>query len=401
MKFIFSLFIFSLCTSFLAYSQDSNYIKISSDVRYQYLGTYDVPLLNEILTKEVPQAIGAKVSFSPPKNAVKLYKVEYNSVIPEQNNRPTLASGLIAIPDTGLKSMPMISYQHGTLYADMGVSSQPDKCFEMRLMIAQFAAQGYIVIGADYFGLGSSKEKDSYMVLKSHVQSCYDMYEAAKDIMEKEEINIQNLFVTGWSQGGVVSMAFLERLETLGVPVKAMGTAAAQCEGFVMANGFLSHPRKIDAEWVTMVFILTAFSFEEYYQIPGLARGVFNEELYDVAKRVYNKDLSLEVKDYPTDLRKLIRPEYFDSNYFKESAYGKLLLEMHPYRFDIKTPVKMCYGDADECLSVGLARLPMEWQKAMGNHRVEAISMGPDATHRITYARAAVEWKKWFDLLIK
>jgi pimeloyl-ACP methyl ester carboxylesterase len=399
MKTFFSVLIFFILSNFLTYSQDADYIKISSDVRYQYLGTYDVPLLNDILTKEVPQAVGGKVSFTPAKNAVKLYKVEYNSVIPEQNNRPTLASGLIAIPDTGLKSMPMISYQHGTLYADMGVSSQPDKCFEMRLMIAQFAAQGYIVIGADYFGLGSSKEKDSYMVLNSHVQSCYDMYDAAKAILEKEAITINNFFVTGWSQGGVVSMALLERLETLRIPVQAMGTAAAQCDGFVMANGFLSHPRKIDAEWVTMVFILTAFSFEEYYQIPGLARGVFTEEFYDVAKRVYNKDLTLEVKDYPTDLRKLIRSEYFDSNYFKQSAYGKLLLEMHPYRWDIKTPVKMCYGDSDECLSIGLARLPMEWQKAIGNNTTEAISMGPDATHRITYARAAVVWKKWFDSL--
>jgi hypothetical protein len=131
--------------------------------------------------------------------------------------------------------------------------------------------------------------------------------------------------------------------------------------------------------------------------VPGLAKGVFTEEQYEVAKRVYMKDLTLEFKDFPLDLRKLIRPEYFDPAYFKKSAYGKLLLQMHPYRWDIKTPVRMYYGDIDQCLAVDLARLPYNWQKAMGNDKVEVFSVGPDGTHRIAYGRAVPEWKKWFD----
>jgi hypothetical protein len=297
--------------------------------------------------------------------------------------------------------MPLLSYQHGTLYGDMAPPSEPDKSFEARLMIAQFAAQGYVVISADYFGLGVSKEKDSYIVLNSQVQASFDMYKAANLILNKEGITVSDFFLTGWSQGGVITMAFLEKLETIGIRVKAVGTAAAQCDGFVMTNGFLSHPRKIDANWVTTMFILTAFSFEEYYRMPGLARGVFTDEQYDLARRVYLKDPTLPLKDFPLNLRKLIRPEYFDPNYYAQSAYGKLMLAMHPYRWDIKTPVRMYYGDVDECLAIGLARLPMEWQKAMGNDKVEAISAGSDATHRITFGRAAPEWKKWFDSLLR
>jgi hypothetical protein len=61
----------------------------------------------------------------------------------------------------------------------------------------------------------------------------------------------------------------------------------------------------------------------------------------------------------------------------------------------------MYYGDIDECLAIGLARLPYEYQKAMGNNNVEVFSAGPDATHRITYGRAVPEWKSWFDSLQK
>jgi pimeloyl-ACP methyl ester carboxylesterase len=332
---------------------------------------------------------------------VKIYRLIYNSVVPEQNNRPTVASGIIAIPATGARTMPLISYQHGTLYGDMAPPSDIEKSFEARLMVAQFAAQGYVVISADYFGFGASKEKDSYIVLNSQVQASFDMYKAANLILNKEGVTISDFFLTGWSQGGVITMAFLEKLESVGIRVKAAGTAAAQCDGFVMTNGFLSHPRKIDADWVATMFILTAFSFEEYYRMPGLARGVFTDEQYDLARRVYLKDPTLPLKDFPLNLRKLIRPEYFDPNYYAQSAYGKLMLAMHPYRWDIKTPVRMYYGDVDQCLSIGLARLPMEWQKAMGNDKVEAFSVGPDGTHRLAFGRGAPEWKKWFDSLLR
>lgn len=396
MKKFLSVLTFVLAVA-IGFSQNTGFVPISSTVRYKYIGTYDVNKLNQFQNKEVPEIIETKVNYTAAKNAVKLYKVEYRSMVPEQNNRPTWASGIIAIPATGAKSMPLVSYQHGTIYGNMGVPSTPDNSWETQLMIAQFGGQGYVVIGADYFGLGSSTEKDSYIVINSQVQASYDMYEAAKLILAKEGIGITDFFITGWSQGGVITMALLERLEAYKVKVKAAGTAAAQCDGFVMTNGFLSHPRKIDAPWVSCMFILTAFSFEEYYQVPGLARGVFTDEQYELAKRVYMKDTTLKYEDFPFDLHKLIRPEYFDAAYFKQSVYGKLLSDMHPYRWDVKTPVRMYYGDIDQCLSIGLARLPYNWQVAIGNDKVEAISAGPDATHRITYGRAVPEWKKWFD----
>lgn len=88
---------------------------------------------------------------------------------------------------------------------------------------------------------------------------------------------MKQLFLTGWSQGGVVSMGFLETLEKNNIAVAAASTACAQCDGFVMLSGFLNHPRPIDAPWVSAMFILTAFSYEEYYGVPGLAEALFTE----------------------------------------------------------------------------------------------------------------------------
>lgn len=374
-------------------------LSISNAVYYELIGTYDIARLNHILTVEIPAATGTKENYTPAKNAVKLYRITYPSVIPEQNNRPTMASGLIAIPEIADKHLPVISYQHGTAMEKDLVPSFPEKSFETRLMIAQFAAQGYVVFGADYFGLGLSKEKDGYMVIGSQQQACTDMYEVTKLILPKIGITPTSFFLTGWSQGGVVTMTFLERLERSNTKVTAAATVAAQCDGYVMLNGFLNFPRKIDGSWVTAMFMLTLFSFEEYYQIPGLAQGFFTPELYPIAKRVYEKDPSLKPEEFPTDLKKLIRKEFFDPVYFRNSAYGKLMSELHPYRWVIESPVRMYYGEIDESLTNGLAVLPSAYQKAIGNNKVEAISLGADANHRIAFARAVPQWKKWFDQL--
>ena len=131
-----------------------------------------------------------------------------------------------------------------------------------------------------------------------------------------------------------------------------------------------------------------------------MAESLFTPEAYAIAKGIYLKDGSVDPAELPTDLRTLIRREYFDPAFFRASAYGRLISTMHPYRWVIRTPVRMFYGEVDECLTVGLARLPMEYQRALGNTTVEAISTGPDANHRMAFARAVPEWKKWFDSLI-
>jgi|SRR5690554_4999450 len=98
------------------------------------------------------------------------------------------------------------------------------------------------------------------------------------------------------------------------------------------------------------------------------------------------------------DLRKIVRKEYFDPNFFQESAYGKLMAQTHSYRWLIRTPVRNYYGEMDEAISIGVGKLAMDYQQAMGagNPKVVAISTG-DTSHRGTYAKAVVEWKAWFD----
>ena len=247
---------------------------VASGVRYELIARWDVAKLNQILDADTPKFFGTAVTYTPATNAVRLYRVTYNSVIPEQGNRPTVATGLLAVPEVAGTSLPLVSYQHGTVYGKQQVPSYPDQSPETQLMIAQFAGQGYLLIGADYFGMGGSTEPEGYMVKASHQQATHDMLLAARAVLAQMKLTPTRLDIAGWSQGGFVTMAFLERLEAVGEPVTAAATASAPVDVMATLNGFLFFPRKNDADWVTTLFILSSFSFENYYRVPGLARSL-------------------------------------------------------------------------------------------------------------------------------
>lgn len=192
-------------------------------------------------------------------------------------------------------------------------------------------------------------------------------------------------------------MALLEKLESAGTAVKAAATASAPVDIFVALNGFLNFPRKIDAPWLTTLFIWSSFAFENYYSVPGLARSLINDQYYDISRKAYEKQPVREA-DVPTDLRQLIREEYFDPRFFANSAYGKLVAATQAYRWVIRTPVRNYYGESDEAISVELGQLAMTYQRSIGNQNVEAISTGK-STHRGTFAQAVPQWKVWFDSL--
>ncbi|GAB4068043.1 alpha/beta hydrolase [Ancylobacter sonchi] len=385
-------------------AQDGAAVEVASGVRYEFLARWDVERLNQILEVDTPAFAGLAQTYTPARNAVRLYRVTYPSVIPERGNRPTVASGLLAIPETqetgaGETTFPMVSYQHGTVYGKQEVPSFPEQSPETQLMIAQFAGQGYVMIGADYFGLGTSDEPEGYMVKASHQQATFDMLTASRSVLAAMKLAAPKLYLAGWSQGGFVTMAFLQKLEAAGVAVEAAATASAPVDIYVALSGFLDFPRANDASWVTTLFILSSFSFERYYGVPGLARSLINDDYYEVARKAYERQ-PFDAKDIPTELKKLIRAEYFDPQFFAASAYGRLVAATEAYRWIIRTPVRNYYGEADEVISVGLGRMAMTYHRAIGagNAKVEAVSTG-ETNHRGTFARAVPQWKAWFDAM--
>ena len=407
--------------------------------KFEHLGTISKTRLNdEILHTELESFASNPAmwpgytmpSYAPATNDVDIYKVTYASTVPEQKNREIIAYGLIAVPvaidgkDMSGMKYPMLSYQHGTVYGKHEVPSdsfsnnhgQDNGAYETRLNVAEFAGNGYVVIAADYFGMGDSTEPEGYTVKASHQQACLDLYRSTQEWLKSKDAGVSDLFVAGWSQGGLVTLDFLEKLEQEGIKVKAASTASAPADPFAAASAWLFHPRDgkdgntADAVWVNTVLILTAFSYENYYSRPGLAEEVFNKDYVEAYRKIYTrqyksvtfttdgKSMMVDGVRTPTKPLEMLSERYQDPGYFSKSDYGTFLKNVGNYRWYVQTPLRMFCGVQDEAFGLGIAKLPFQYQSIFQPNRIETVDV-PAATHRGTFLSSVQGQKTWFDQL--
>ena len=378
---------------------------LPSGVTCERIGSYSVDRLNQVLTQEVREQLSDyPVTYSPARHAVTLYRITYRSVIPELGNRSTIASGLLAIPETGGNTFPVVSYQHGTVFSKTAVPSRPEESMETRLMLAQFAGQGYIVVAADYFGKGSSRETDSYLAKASTQQACLDMLRAGKAVSEKLGVPWGPLFVTGWSQGGWATMVFLNKLESVGIPVTAAAPICAPEDLFACINHWIHDPSPSDSLFLPELLALQLHACERYYRLPGLADAAIRPEYRAAARDLYLDKLTWPglLKKFPRHPAEMLQPSFVEQSSLGSGKYWEITQQNQAYRWRCKTPVHNYYGTADEIVPPYIARLPVAYQQIMaGAESSPAEVQGTKANHHGAFVAAVAREKKWFDSFLK
>lgn len=362
-------------------------------------------------------------SFNPATYPVDIYKISYVSRIPEQRNKKTILTGMIAIPKVGEGRYPktpkLVSYQHGTIFGKYQCPSYAfapnnpetignywDGGYEDRLVTAVFAGQGDVVIAADYLGMGDSTESEGYSLKGSGQQACLDCYLAASSFLTAKGIRPSGLFLNGWSQGGLVTLHFLEKLEELGYPVTAASTASAPADPLAVMNGLIYNPSPIQASWNNVMLVLSVFSYEKYYSQPGLAKEVINPDYYELCKQVYDRkgpdslgktySILFGSNAITNNFWELVQPKYHDPLNLAASIYGKDLDRNQGYRWFSFTPLHMYYGLVDEVVTVPVGLLPKYYDQALGNTNITAFPV-VGGNHRGTFLQAVANQKIWFD----
>lgn len=330
---------------------------------------------------------------------VKLYRVTYQSAIPEFG-RPATATGLIAIPVVPNQQLPLISYQHGTVFDKRMVPSVPSMSYETQFMISQFASQGYVLIGADYFGLGeNTTEPNSYFVRNSTEQACLDMYYAALQILEKEKISKTKFFVSGWSQGAYNTMLFLRRLEIERIRVDAAFTAAAPVDPLFFVTRGLFNPRPIDADYTPAALCNLMLSVETYNRLEGLSKQYINPKYYQYARDFYDFKIDYSRFDslVPKKLNEVFTQAFFDDAKQANTPFWKILNNSEAYKWLSVTPFTAYYGMMDEAVPETIAAYAVEYMRKLGKQDAYQVNAGANADHRDTYIESLISAKPWID----
>jgi len=189
-----------------------------------------------------------------PKCGVRVEYMQYDTVDVKGNK--TDATGAVFIP-TGTDAScsgnrPIVLNAHGTAttkaynFAEVG-NANNEAGPAATLLAALFAGQGYVVISPNYAGYDkSSLAYHPYLNAQQQSHEMADALKAGREVIRRtgSATNVADngkLFITGYSQGGYVTMATTRYLETLKEPVTAAlpisGPYAMEAFGDVVFGG--------------------------------------------------------------------------------------------------------------------------------------------------------------------
>jgi hypothetical protein len=375
---------------------------------------------------------------------VDVYRVAYRTTIPEQGNRPTVAYGLVAIPQGVSGQIPVVSYQHGTLWLKESAPSQAfswDKtstavvkyglteqelyfsAYETRLNVAAFAGQGYAVVAADYIGIGNSVENDAFFVKQSGQQACLDMLAASERLLASKSLYRSDLFLNGWSQGGIATVAFQEALEARGVSISGVSTSSAgpDTNQFVTQSIFNRRPYSTqtvpDAPWRVFVPQFSAFSLGGYHGQVNTPLELLGGN-YEVSRKFYMREFKAPPSfEWQLDVRGEMVPVFIqdgvtttaevsrfidqkaarDPRAFERTAYARLFADAGSGKTRLVSDMRMYYGDQDEAGPEAVATSIATWQRGtFGKTNIEMVNV-PYASHRSTALTAVAGQVEWFN----
>lgn len=159
---------------------------------------------------------------------VDLYKLVYTTL--DADEKIVKASGLVVIPkkDSQLGS-PLLSYQHGSIFYNAEAPSNDLSAVTPPVLLGSL---GFVTIAADYVGYGESHgHPHPYILQKPSAAVGIDLLIASKKWFGQKNIPLNSqLFLTGYSQGGYVTMAMHKALEQLNDPTLKV-TAAVPAAG--------------------------------------------------------------------------------------------------------------------------------------------------------------------------
>lgn len=358
----------------------------------------------QIASKTTSQVSSVLGSSGGPYNAVKIYKVKYNTKDPFNNN--TVASGAVFVPNMACDSFPVVTYCHGTVLRKTQVpSAQYDSNYEG----LYFASKGFVVSMPDYLGLGDNPGFHPYLHSETEATATLDLIRAVREFLaDSTDIDLNGqLFVTGYSQGGHAAMATLKHIEDNNLHSEFNVVAGAPMSGpFSLST---VQPRTIyDSVYSYNAFtpyVINSYQYvygniytnvSEYYDapydanIPPYLNGSYTFEALNVT-------LPTNVYNFMND--SVLNAFIADTITFS-TPLRSALKQNDNYSWDAGSmPIRLCYCGSDDLVLPGNSMVAEDSMSAMGSTDVTAVDINPAGDHFTCFTPAMSYVRNWFNTL--
>ena len=315
---------------------------------------------------------------------VKMYKLTYNTV--DTDSLPIIATGAFFIPtNTTCTDFPFAVYNHGTTLRknDVPSNNNPEA-----IIGKVFSAGGYFVCMPDYIGMGDSPGFHPYVHAKSEATASVDMVRAAREYLSTTNfVDNNELFLTGYSQGGHACMATTKFINDENLQSEFNIVASAPCSGpydlsGIMADTIISPTPYSNPGYI--VYLLASYQ---------LAYGNIFNSWSDVLYPPYDTivppffsgnnttlDMGLLNSLIPNQMSLLIRDtclnNFINDSINKNHPWWRALIDNDNYDWLPLKPLRMYYCTADEQIAYTNALNAESTMNNNGALDVQAMNMG-------------------------
>jgi hypothetical protein len=320
---------------------------------------------------------------------VELYKINYTTR--DVRGRPDTASGLICVPDIRSAIMPVLCYQHGTVDGKDDVPSNLRGGYQIAEV---FAGLGYFSVAPDYIGLGDSRGFHPYVHADSEAWAAVDMLFAARQFAWARGFTLNDqLFITGYSQGGHAAAALQREIEA-NFRGDFSITASAPLSGPYSISGVMRDLILSDEEYFFPGYVPnTILSYQTVYELYDDLAVVFNEPYYSLIDQYYRGELGLFTLN--DTLRTLLIDEFgacIPKRMVRDSVVENISLDPeHPFNLALAdndvyewapaAPTRLLYCRGDDQVPFLNSVVAETAMRALGANDLAAFNLNDNFDH--------------------
>ena len=298
--------------------------------------------------------------------------------------------------------LPLVSVQHPTLVLKTEAPSQPGSGDRWASVLASY---GYAVVTADYLGLGGSPGYQAYLHSRSEATCVVDALRAGKALCASNNVTLNGqLFLTGYSQGGHVTMAAHRELETLHTNEFTV-TASAPCAGVYDLGATTIEYMLTNATYPSSVpFALLLTAYLPIYQLGDTLEELLAPPYRSTLPPLLDGAHSFDqlTAALPADPVAILRPDYqadFRTNV--NNMFRQALLDNNTYSWSPHAPVTMFHCRGDDVVPFANAEIAYQSFTNSGACCVSVVDPGAPAllNHDNSYNPCLREVLAWFEAL--
>jgi hypothetical protein len=329
--------------------------------------------------------------------SVHVVKLDYETIDPQGGR--TVASGAFALPLGTTKSLPLASYQHGTLAKRDEAPSVSET--EEQFFGIVMAGFGYLAAMPDYLGLGDSPGVHPYHHAASEATAAVDMLRAVRAFCAANGVALNGqLFLVGYSQGGHATAALHRELEEyhaseFTVTASAPMAGAYDLSGVTLEDALSGRPMPHP-----YYFALLLAGYQSVYHLADSLADLLAPPYHTTLPPMLDGQHTGSEIDavMPDNITRLVRPDYLaELRQNPRNPLRQALYQNDLYRWTPRAPLRLYHCAADADVIYANSVVAFQAFQARGATQVKLLDPLSTGDHGSCVLPSLIDAKRWFD----